>query len=327
MQAIVYERYGTPDVLHVQDVPTPVPGDHEVLVRLRAAPVTVVDCIFRQGDQLAARLYTGLMQPRHAILGALFSGEVAEVGAGVTRYRRGDAVFGASGFGAHAEYVCVPEDAAMTAKPAGLSHEGAAAICEGALTALPFLRDTGGLQPGQRVLIHGASGSVGTAAVQLARHLGAHVTGVCSTRNAALVESLGAEHVIDYTQEDFTQRKERYDIVFDAAGKTSFRACRRVLEPSGVYLSPVIGLKILAQMAWTSVVGGKQARFAATGARPAADRARDLERIGTMLSEGVLTPVIDRSYALQEAAEAHRYVDTGHKQGNVVLAFGPAGQA
>lgn len=328
MKAIVYTRYGEPNVLRLEEVEQPLPRDHDVLVRLRATTVTTVDSIFRRGDQLAARLFTGPVRPRRPILGGLFSGEVAAVGPRVTRFEVGDAVFGSTaGFGTHAEYVCLPEDAALASKPVNMSHEEAAAICEGALTALPFLRDVGGIQRGHQVLINGASGSVGTAAVQLAGHFGAEVTGVCSSRNVKTVRALGADRVIDYTREDFTRGGERYDIIFDTVGKTSFTQCKRVLKPSGVFLSPVIGPAILSQMLWTSVVGSKKARFAATGARPASERANDLLFVKELLETGALRPVIDRSYPLEEAAEAHRYVDGGHKRGNVVITFGQRGRA
>lgn len=209
-----------------------------------------------------------------------------------------------------------------------MSHEEAAAICDGALTALPFLRDVGGIQRGLQVHITGASGSVGTAAVQLAGHFGAEVTGVCSSRNEETVKALGADRVIDYTRENFTRGRERYDIIFDTVGKISFTQCQRVLKPSsGVCLSPVIGPAILLQMLWTSVVGSKKARFAATGARPASERAKDLVFVKELLETGALRPVIDRSYPLEEAAEAHRYVDDGRKRGSVVITFGQRGRA
>ena len=328
MQAIVYTRYGAPDVLRLEEVQKPQPKEHDVLVRLRATTVTAVDSTFRRGHQLAARLFTGPLRPRRPILGGLFSGEVEAIGKRVTQFEVGDAVFGStSGFGTHAEYVCVPEDAAIATKPKNLSHEEAAAICEGALTALPFLRDTGGIQPGHDVLINGASGSVGTAAVQLAKHFGARVTGVCSGRNVEAVKALGADRVIDYTQEDFTLNGVRYDIIFDTVGKTSFRLARHALKSPAVFLSPVISLTILRQMLWTSMVGSKKAKFAATGARPASERAKDLLVIKGLLETGALKPVIDRSYPLAQTPEAHRYVDGGHKRGNVVITFGPHGRS
>ena len=222
MKAVAYTRYGAPEVLALTDVPRPEPGANEVLIRVHATPVTTVDSIFRKGDQAFARLYTGLRGPKRSILGALFSGEVVAAGLEVTRFNVGDVVYGANDFGAHAEYLCLPEDAAIVRKPDAVTHEEAAAVVEGALTALPFLRDTGRLQPGQRVLINGASGSVGTAAVQLAKYLGAHVTGVCSSRNVELVKGLGADDVMDYTKEDFTQKEGLYDIIFDTVGKSSF---------------------------------------------------------------------------------------------------------
>lgn len=321
MKAVVYTEYGAPDVLRLSDVPTPTPAAGEVLIRVEAAAVTAADCAARSGDQFIARLAFGLRKPKQPILGTEFAGEVAAVAPDVARFRVGDAVFAASGtnFGAHAEYVCLPENGALAHRPAGTTAAEAAAICEGGLTALPFLRDEGKLQPGHHVLINGASGSVGTAAVQLAKHLGAEVTGVCSTANLELVRSLGADTVIDYTAADFTRSGETYDIIFDTVGKSSFSRCRSALRPGGIYLSTVPTLSVVFHMLWTSRFGGKRAAIAFTGLRRASERAKDLLFLNGLVESGGIRPVIDRCYPLEQAAEAHRYVDTGHKKGNVVL--------
>lgn len=320
MKAAIYHQYGTPDVIKLTEVETPVPHDHEILIRIHATTVTTVDCIFRRGDQLAARLFTGVMTPKYPILGSELSGEIAATGKDVTRFAVGDVVFASTaGFGAHAEYVCLPEDAAVALKPEHLTHEDAAALVDGALTALPFLRDTGRLQRGQTLLINGASGSVGSAAVQLAKYLGATVTGVCSTSNIDWVSSLGADQVIDYTQTDFTQTGDTYDLIFDTVGKVPFSQAKRALKPSGMYMSTVISLTILRQMLWTSIFGNKKAKFTATGTRSAAERRKDLAFVKDLVEANQLKPIIDRAYPLEQIAEAHRYVEKGHKKGNVII--------
>ena len=242
------------------------------------------------------------------------------MGKDVTRFKAGDQVFGSTtaGFDAHAEYVCLPEDGALVIKPVALTFEETAAV-PGALTALPFLRDNGNIQKGQKVLINGASGSIGTFAVQLARYYGAEVTGVCSTTNLELVKSLGANRVIDYTQEDFTQNGQTYDIIFDTVGKSSFSKCKNALKPGGIYLTTVITPVILPQMLWTSKIGSKKAIIAFTGLRPASEKTKDLIFLNELIEAGKIKVVIDRHYPLAQAAEAHRYVDKGHKKGSVVL--------
>ena len=261
------------------------------------------------------------MRPKKTILGSEFAGEIEAVGKDVKRFSEGDQVFAATGaaLGAHAEYTCLPEEGALAIKPANMTYEEAAAICEGALAALPFLRDKGKIQSGQKVLINGASGSVGTSAVQLAKYFGAEVTGVCSTANLELVKSLGADKVIDYTQEDFTKTRQTYDIIFDAVGKSSFSRCRGSLKGRGIYLTTVPTLPILLQMLWTSKIGSKRAIITFTGLRPASEKTEDLLFLKELVEGGKLRPVIDRRYPLEQAAEAYKYVETGHKKGNVVI--------
>ena len=320
MKAIVYTKYGTPDVLQLREVEKPVPKDSEVLIKIYATTVTAVDCTFRRGEPLVGRLFSGLTKPRRATPGTEFSGVIEAVGSEVKQFEIGDEVFGTTnGYGAYAEYICLPEEGStLSIKPVNLSYEEAAA-CDGGLTALPFLRDTGKLASCQEVLIYGASGSVGTAAVQLAKHLGAHVTGVCSPANLALVKSLGADEVIDYTSEDLTARSRTYDIIFDAVGKTSFSQCKSSLKKKGVFLEAALTSTILQQILWSSVFGNKKAKMAFTGLRPAKERTRDLIFLKELFEAGYIVPVIDRRYPLERMAEAHQYVDTGRKKGNVII--------
>lgn len=328
MNAIVYTEYGPPEVLQLREVVKPVPKDNEALIRIAATTVASEDCLFRQGRPLISRSATGLFKPKYSVLGNSIAGEVEAVGKQVKRFKAGDQVYGATNadFGAYAEYKCLPEDGALAIKPASISAGDAVAISSGALTALPFLRDTGEIRSGQQVLINGASGSVGTAAIQLAKHFGAEVTGVCGTANIDLVKALGADRVIDYRNEDFTKTREGWDIIFDAVGKSSFGSCKRALKPHGVYLMPVLNAAIVCQMLWTSSFGGKKAKITFTGLRSTAEKTKDLEFLNTLIEAGKLKPVIDKRYPLAQVAEAHRYVEQGHKKGNVVITVGDSSQ-
>lgn len=322
MKAIVYTEYGPADVLHLQEVEKPAPKDHEVLIKVHATSVTAADCNARgfvfvpPGFGFLARLMFGLRKPKQPILGTELSGEIVEVGKDVRLFKKGDQVFGISEkYGAYAEYICMAEDASLVMKPANLTWEEAASIPFGANTALYFLRDMAKLQPGQNVLIIGASGCTGVYAIQLSKIYEDEVTGVCSTRNLEMVQSLGADHVIDYTKEDFTQNGQTYDVIFDMVpGKSSFARYKSSLKPNGLYLAGAGGLESFAQMAWTALASGKKVI-----AGKAPDRVEDLVFLKELLEAGKLKPVIDRRYPLEQTTEAHRYADTGHKQGSVVI--------
>ena len=308
-------------MVQIVEVERPTPRAGEVLVRVHAAVVTPSDAVARTGRPRWARPMFGLRAPRHPVFGTELAGVVEEVGAGVTGLRVGDRVAAATGtdFGAHAEYFRLAKDGAQSLIPEGMSFAEAVSLCEAGLTALPFLRDQARIRPGKRVLVNGASGSVGAAAVQLAKHFGAHVTGVCGTSNIDLVRSLGADEVIDRTQQDFTADGRTYDVILDAVGKSSFRKCRRSLTDDGVYLTTVPSAAILPQMGWTSLRGGRRARLAFTGLRPAAEKSRDLATIWQIAAAGGIRAVIGHRFAFDDIVAAHRLVDTGHKRGSAVL--------
>jgi NADPH:quinone reductase-like Zn-dependent oxidoreductase len=317
MKAIVYTMFGPPEVLQLQEVEKPTPKAKEVLIKIMATTV-----VKEEPDWRASPGFNGFLKPRNPILGQELAGEVEAVGTKVTRFKPGDQVFGIDMFGAYAEYKCMREDKALARKPANLGYADAASIPNGALTALPFLRDKGEIRAGQRVLINGASGSVGTFAVQLARYYGAQVTGVCSSANLELVKSLGAGRVIDYTREDFTADGETYDIIFDTVGARSFAECKGALTEEGVYLATVPTPGMMLRALWPGKGGGKQARFLAAGLRPAKEKVKDLIFLTELIEAGQLKAVIDRSYPLDQIAEAHRYVETGHKKGSVGITVG-----
>lgn len=322
MKAAVYNSYGPPDILEVKDVEKPVPQDDEVLVRVHATTVCAADWRLRKADPLLVRFMNGLWRPtRVHILGMEFAGQVESVGKAVSRFRPGDQVFGGAGFkfGAHAEYICLPEDALLAAKPATMSYEEAAAVLFGAVTALHFLRKAG-IQAGQKVLVYGASGSVGVFAVQLAKHFGARVTAVCSTTNLELVKSLGADEVVDYTKEDFSMAGPVYDIVFDAHGKSGFSRSLNAVKRGGRYvrIGPSGGTLAffgdILRGIWVSMTGATKVIGGIT--RSAVD---DLSFLRELIEAGELRTVIDRRYALDQIAEAHRYAEAGHKRGHVVI--------
>ena len=319
MKAAVHRRYGSPDVVTIDELPKPAPRDDEVLIRVHAATVGIVDSLARRGTPAYARLYFGLRRPRLAVLGSDFAGQVEATGPAVTRFAAGDQVFGTVGphFGAHAEYVCLSEQAAVAAKPANLAYPEAAALVDG--TALCFLRDKANLRRGQTIVINGASGAVGSTAVQLAKHFGAIVTGVCSGPNTELVRKLGADAVVDYTAADFARAGQTYDVIFDVAGKSSFSRCRPALNRAGIYLTTAPSPAILLQMPRTARYGSRKAVVAFTGLRPASEKRKDLRYLTELAESAALAPVIDARYPLQRIADAYRQVDAGHKRGNVVV--------
>lgn len=321
MKAAKVIGYGSADNVTLTEVQRPEPGLNDILVRVHASTVTQADVMMRKGEPKFGRLFIGLSRPKNPFSGTGFAGKVVAVGAGVTKFAVGDDVFGETALdgGAHAEYLAVPEDAVVAHIPASMSYEEAAPVCDGHLTAHNFLTNMVDLEPGTKILINGASGAVGLAAVQIARAKGCDVTAVCSGRNADLVLANGADRTIDYTTKDFTNGAERYDVIFDAVGAVRFSKARRVLTANGTYLTPVLTIGILGQMLRTSLMGGKKAKFSATGALPHDQLSMALAEIISMIDAGQLTSHIDRSWPLARIGEAHAYVETGRKRGNVTL--------
>jgi NADPH:quinone reductase-like Zn-dependent oxidoreductase len=322
MRAVVYDRYGPPEVLRLEDVDRPIPKENDVLVKVRATTVNRADVHTREANRrsglaatLVSRLLSGLRRPRRRILGREFAGEVEAVGAAVSEFAVGDRVFGLTGltFGAHAEFVCVRESARIAHIPAGMTFEEAAPICDGALNALMCLKQAD-LRKGRSILVYGASGAIGTAGVQLARYFGADVTAVCGTKNLELVRSLGADRVIDYTKEDFTKNGQTYDVIFDAVGKHSFKRCRASLEPGGRYLPTDGAVNILLAL-MPSRKGAKRVVFQLPPRQPK----QDVLFLKGLVEAGKFRPVIDRRYPLEDVIEATKYVETEQKTGNVVL--------
>jgi NADPH:quinone reductase-like Zn-dependent oxidoreductase len=315
MRAVAFDRYGPPDVLRIEDLERPLPKADEVLIRVHATTVNRSDTGLRSAEYFVARLATGLRRPRRRILGNELAGQVEAVGAAVTEFNVGERVFGI-GSGTNAEFVCVSESGTLAHMPTDMSYDQAAAVCDGGCTALSFLRQAG-VRKGQRILIYGASGSIGTASVQLAKHIGADVTAVCDTRNVEVVRSLGADSVIDYLQEDFTKNGQTYDAILDAVGKLSATRSRRSLKPGGVYLTAgsaeSLGRVLLVAL-WTKLVGRRKVKLGI-----ARYRKEDILFLKELIEAGHYRPVIDRFYPLEDVVEAHGYVDTQQKTGNVVL--------
>jgi NADPH:quinone reductase-like Zn-dependent oxidoreductase len=318
MQAVVHDTYGPPEVLRLESVERPVPKDDEVLIKIHATTVNRTDCHIRAANPFLWRLFgAGLRRPKQRMSGSELAGEVVAVGAAVTEFAVGDQVFGTSGyrFGAHAEFICVRESARIAHKPSNMSFEEAAAVSDGALAALTSLRSVAPHE-GQRIVVYGASGAMGTAAVQLAKHFGAEVTAVCNTKNVELVRSLGADVVVDYLQEDFTKNGETYDVIMDAVGKHSFRRCRRSLKPGGAFLATDLGFMwhVPALALWSRWFGDRKLLFPLSGSTN-----DDLRLLKKLIEAGEYRAVIDRRYPLEQVIEAAKYVETGQKTGNVVL--------
>jgi NADPH:quinone reductase-like Zn-dependent oxidoreductase len=322
MKAAVHTRYGPPDVVRISEVDKPTAKDNEVLVKVHATTVNRTDSGLRAAKPFINRFFTGLRRPRVTILGNEFAGAVEAVGSGVTSFQVGDRVFGYNGtrFGAHAEYLTMPQDGSLATIPADLTYDEAAASTEGSHYALSMIRKAK-LRRGQDVLVYGATGAIGSAAVQLLKHLGANVTAVCASEHLELVRGLGADRVIDYTAEDFTKDEQRYDMVLDAVGKSSFGRCKRLLKPGGIYLSSDLGPlsqnPILALI--TPLFGGKRVRFPIPR-----DNQEMVRYFKGLIESGAFRPLIDRRYRLEEIVEAYRYVESGQKIGNVVISVAPS---
>jgi NADPH:quinone reductase-like Zn-dependent oxidoreductase len=323
MRAVVHDRYGPPEVLHLEEVERPVPRDDEVLIRIHATTVNRSDCALRAGEPFFSRFITGVRRPRQRILGSEFAGVVEEAGAAVSEFSIGDRVFGMKPwkFGAHAEFICMPESGALSPMPDGATFDEAAAVCDGAILTLNCLRP-GRVRGGQAVLVYGASGSMGTAGVQLAKAFGANVTGVCQTKDFDLVRSLGADAVIDYTLEDVTKNGTTYDVIFDSVGKLSFGLCKGSLRPGGVYL-PTDGLRNIVLAAWTRRVGDPKVVFVL----PPKFLKQDVVFLKKLMELGKYRAVIDRRYPLEDVVEATKYVEMHQKVGNVVLTLDPVGRS
>lgn len=315
MKAITYTKYGAPEVLQLKEIDKPTPKDNEILIKIFATAVNSGDVRLRGADPWAVRLIFGLTKPKINILGFVLSGEIEAVGKNVTKFKTGDNVFGATGmgFGAYAEYKCLPEDGMLAIKPDNISHKEAASISFGATAALHFLRKAN-IKSGQKVLVYGASGAVGTAAVQLAKYYGAVVTGVCSASNVEMVKSLGADKVIDYTKEDFTKSGERYDVIFVTVDKLSFSDSIKSLKKRGTLILGATGISQTLQGVWTSMTTNQKVI-----AGVISQKADDIVFLKELIEKGHYKAVIDRSYTLEQMVEAHRYVEQGHKRGNVVI--------
>jgi NADPH:quinone reductase-like Zn-dependent oxidoreductase len=315
MKAAVYTQYGPPEVLHVTEVPKPVPKRNEMLVKIKATAVNSGDWRLRKADPYAVRFIFGLTKPRIHILGTVFSGEVEAIGEGVKSFKVGDSVFGHTDMtlGSYAEYKCIPEDGSVAIKPSEISHAQAAVIPFGAVTALHFLKKAN-VKPGQKVIIIGASGAVGSAAVQLAKSFGAIVTGVCSTANVELVKSIGADNVIDYTKQDFTQSGEMFDVIFDTVNTISVPNALKVLAQNGVMILSAAGMSEMFQALWFSTTGNRRIL---TGV--ISHTAADIIFLKQLVETGRFKPIIDRTYPIEKIAEAHAYVEKGHKKGNVAI--------
>lgn len=319
MKIVQYKKYGNPDVLKLVDVKKPIPRDNEVLIKIHATTVTAADCLMRRADTIFSRLVLGFARPKekYQVMGLELSGIVEDIGTNVTRFRKGDEVYGFTGFtvGAYAEYKCISEDASIAIKPARLDYKASASIVDGSTTALFFLKEKGGIKQGDEVLIIGASGSIGTAAVQIAKYYGAIVTGICSGKNLELVSSLGADEVIDYTKTDYTKLTKKYDLIFDTVGKSSYPRMNRLLRTEGKYLVTVGNMiKVMFYNTWTKYFSKKKHINAMS-----VEKKKALVTIRDMIEAGALSPVIDKIYSLEEIPEAHSYVEKGHKVGNVVV--------
>ncbi len=322
MKTIKYSKYGGPEVLYVSKVAKPDPNSDELLIKVEAASITTADSMMRRGVPKFARLFLGLRSPKNQRIGTGFSGTVEATGKNVQMFKKGERVFGETGlaFGANSEYVCLPEKGLVASMSFNMTFAEAAVLCDGFLTSLHFLTNVVSLKPGQQILINGAGGSLGMAAVQIARQMGAEVTAVCSLEKMEEVKALGADQVIDYHEMDFTTDGTTYDVVYDTPGKLSFFKVRKVLKKEGRFISPVLQGRLLFAVIWTSIFGAKKAKFSATGMQPGPVLQTLLEKLKTMVEKGSLKVTINRQYSMEQIVEAHQYLDEGHKMGNIVLA-------
>lgn len=323
MKAVIAESYGGPKVLQIKNVEKPTPKSNELLIKINATSITAASTFMREGKPYFGRLFIGLTKPKVKTPGTDLSGVVEAVGSEVSNFKIGDQVMAETNLncGAYAEYICLSSDELVVHQPANISPEEATGILDGACTALAFFTDQVELKTGQKILINGASGSIGTAAIQLAKQFGAEVTGVCSGKNKALVRDLGADNVLDYTKNEFQDSIEKFDVIFDTVGKLSYSKTKRNLKENGIFLTPVLSFSAILTMLFVTPFTKKKLKFAATGMRKQEQRMRDLVQIRDMLATSKLTTVIDRVYPLNQIQEAHRYVDTGRKRGNVVVAM------
>lgn len=328
MQAIVLTKYGSPHNLQLQEIAIPGLQENEIRIKVFATTVTKADTMMRRADPFISRFFLGFFKPKNAVTGTGFAGKVVAVGKAVDTFQIGQAVFGETGtnFGANAEYINIPADGVVVKKPETISFEEAATITDGPLTSINFLKNLGAIKTGQKILINGASGSLGTAAVQIAKYYGAEVTGVASGKNEELVRSLGADHFIDYTKTDYTTTGRTYDVIYDTIGIGSFSKSKSALSTSGRYISPVLGFKLLRDMILTARSKGKKAIFSATGLLPSEELKPLMQELLQIYKAGQLKTVVDKRYSLAEAPAAHAYVDTGHKRGNVVIILEPDSQ-
>ncbi|MBU3010125.1 NAD(P)-dependent alcohol dehydrogenase [Polaribacter vadi] len=313
----VYKKYGGPEVLEFTSQEKPIPKANEILVKILASSATRADTLIREGSPKFGRLFLGVFKPKNTSLGTGFSGEVEEKGSDVTKFKIKDEVFGELLFdsGTNAEYLCISEDLIIAKKPKNISHSEAAPICDGFLTSYSFLKDIANVKEGQHILINGASGSLGTAAVQLAKQMGAKVTAVCSGKNKELVKNLGADSVIDYKKQDFTKEDNLYDIIYDTIGKSSYKKCKKVLKKNGIFMSPVLNCETL----WFSIFKPKKVKFSATGIRKTKDLKRLLSELIPFFKQGKMETVIDKTYKLKDIVAAHSYINSERKVGNIAI--------
>lgn len=321
MKAVVCNKYGGPEVLEVKNVSKPTPKKNEVLIKVYASSLTQAEAMMRKGEPRFGRVFLGLTKPKHPITGTGFSGKIVGVGEEVKEWAIGQEVFGetAVNFSANAEYLCVPEKGIILEKPENITHEEAAPLCDGAITSYNFLTNLTSIKKGQHVLVNGASGSLGIAAIQIAKATGAQVTAVCGSKNVEWIQAMGIEKVIDYTKEDFTRGTEKYDIIFDTVGKIGFRKSKRVLKSRGEYLSPVLSMKLLGQMFFSKIFGNKKAKFQATGLKKPTELKLLLNQICNDMAQGKFKSIVEGMYTFENVVKAHEIIDSGHKRANLVL--------